>query len=132
MVATIEVTFTVIVQEGKPPVLAGSVPPMRDKVVPTTETEPPEHVVAALAGLAKVTPVGKVSVSAAGTVEKVNGNGFGLVIEIVKTEMPPVPIESGVKKLFTCTGYEISPCALTGLTVAVIAKPRNNPIKMRA
>ena len=102
--------------------MAGTVPPIIDNVVPIMETELPEQVVAALGGVAKVTPDGKVSDRAAGTADNVNGNGFGLVMVIVKTEIPPEPIVSGVKKLLTWIENEISPCAITGLAGVKFAR----------
>ncbi|PKO01787.1 MAG: hypothetical protein CVU43_11285 [Chloroflexi bacterium HGW-Chloroflexi-5] len=80
---------------------AGTVPPIKDIVVPNVDTDPPAQVVAAFAGLAKVTPEGKVLDIPAGSVESVNGKLFGLVMVIVKTEVPPEPMVVGVKKLLT-------------------------------
>jgi hypothetical protein len=108
----IEVTLTVTSQYPKTaPTFAGTVPPMIDKVVPMVVMELPAQVVAGLAGLAKVTPAGSVSVRAAGTVDNVKGKEFGLVIVIVNTELLPAPIELGVKKLLICAGNEVSDCA---------------------
>ena len=77
VVATTEVTFTEIVQDPKlGPTLAGTDPPTSDSVVLMVVTVPPVQVVVAFAGLEKFTPMGSVSVSAAGTLESVSGKAF--------------------------------------------------------
>lgn len=77
------------------PVFAGTVPPTSERVVPFREIELLVQVVEALAGLAKYTPFGRVLVNAAGTAESVSGKEFGLVMEIVKTDVPPAAIVFG-------------------------------------
>ncbi|EKD88489.1 MAG: hypothetical protein ACD_34C00506G0001 [uncultured bacterium] len=105
-------TFAVIVHKPYPDPAAGTVPPINEIVVPKIETVPPLQVVEAFAGLAKVTPEGNVLEIAEGIVDNVNGKLFGLVMVMVKTEVPPEPIVVGVKKLFTCAWKETS-CAFT-------------------
>lgn len=75
---TVVVTLTVTEHEpGVDSACAGTVPPMREMVVPISETVPPQLVVV-LAGEAKNKFAGRVSVQAAGVDERVRANEFGL------------------------------------------------------
>jgi hypothetical protein len=125
VVATFDVTFTETVQEPKlGPTLAGTVPPIKEIVVPTVDTELPVQVVAAFAGLAKVTPVGSVLVKAAGTFDSDSGNAFWLTMEIVNTEVPPEGMVLGVNSRFTWAG-KVTSSAKTGETHVRIIMENN-------
>ncbi len=77
--AIVDVTFTVTVQEpGVIPTWAGTVPPMRERVVPTIVTTPPQ-VFVVFGGTATFKfAEERSSVHAAGFVDNVRANEFGL------------------------------------------------------
>ena len=102
-----EVTCTVTEHDpGLMPTCFGTVPPLNESVVPTALTVPPQEVVV-LAGLAKVIPVAaKSSVQAAGAVDSVRANEFGLNMLTVSVEVPPGAIDMGVKLLLICAGKD--------------------------
>lgn len=79
--------------------LAGMVLPLKPSVVPATvaATVPPAQVVAALAGLAMVMPLGKLST----TLAPVMAVALGLVKVTTTEEVPPAAIVDGVNPLLT-------------------------------
>jgi hypothetical protein len=104
----VEVTFTVTVQEpGVDPTCAGTVPPIKDNVLPTAVTIPPQ-VVVVLGGEAKFKPAGKrSSVQAGGVVERVRANEFGLKMLTLRVDVPPADMDIGLKLLLICAGRDI-------------------------
>ena len=107
-------TSAVTVQEP----LAGIVAPVNARVVPegAAVTVPPVQVVLALAGLAMVMPLGRLSV----TLAPVMAVALGLVRVTVSVDWPPAPIEAGAKAL--ATEGPLSPL-LTALTVIAVPGP---------
>jgi hypothetical protein len=103
----VEVTSTDTVHEpGVDPTWAGTVPPLKDKVVPpgTAVTEPP-HELDTLTGFAMSIPgwtLFKLSVQRA----FVNGNPLGLNIFTSRRDIPPGGILSGAKLLFISAGKD--------------------------
>ena len=91
------------------PTCAGTVPPIRDNVVPDALTMPPQ-VVVAFVGVAKFKfafETDRSSVHAGGVVESVRGNEFGLNMLTLRMEVPPAGMAIGLKLLLICAGREI-------------------------
>ena len=90
---------------------AGTVPPFKDKVVPTALTIPPQ-VVVGLAGFAKFRfsfDVDRSSVQAF-VLERIRAKEFGLKMLTLRVDVPPAEMRIGSKLLLICAGKE-NPCA---------------------
>ena len=104
----VEVTCTVTVQDPKVlPTFAGTMPPLKDNVVPTADTIPPQ-VVVVLAGLAKFRfpfNTDKSSVREF-VLERMRANEFGLNMITLNVDVPPAEMDIGLKEVLIPAGRE--------------------------